>query len=160
MALIRLYPTNAFRGYNKPAYRYAPRKAPDGSTRTWTGQMNEWGGFKYQYDHEFNPTAKKAGPTGAASEGRKTEKLFHEEDTFYWVFAAVAIVVGVAQFIYFSPAAQASKHHAMALASIEGAQREREEHGVARREELRKFVEDRRKEKRSAAEAALAAEDE
>lgn len=73
-------------GVNYAAYRYAPQKAPDGSTRTWTGQMNEWGGFKYQYDHEFNPTAKKP---GAASEERKTEKIFHEEDTFYWVFGAV-----------------------------------------------------------------------
>lgn len=51
--------------------------------------MNQWGGFKYQYDHEFNPTAKKAASEGAASEGRKTEKIFHEEDTVYWVFGAV-----------------------------------------------------------------------
>ncbi|KAG9028868.1 hypothetical protein FS837_003711, partial [Tulasnella sp. UAMH 9824] len=134
-------------GVNYAAYRYAPQKAPDGSTRTWTGQMNEWGGFKYQYDHEFNPTAKKP---GAASEERKTEKIFHEEDTFYWVFGAVAIVVGVAQFIIFSPAAEASKHHAMALAAIDQVQREREIHGAARREELRKFVEEKRKEKRLA----------
>lgn len=145
-------------GVSYAAYRYAPQKAPDGSTRQWTGKMNEWGGFQYQYDHEFNQTGKKPGT--AASGERKTEKIFHEEDTFYWVFGAVAIVIGAAQFIIFSPAAEASKHHAMAIAAIDQVQREREEHGAARREEIRKFVEEKRKEKRLAAETALAAGEE
>lgn len=47
----------------------------------------------------------------------------------------------------------------MALAAIDQVQREREIHGAARREELRKFVEEKRKEKRLAAETALAAEE-
>ncbi|KAG9019711.1 hypothetical protein FRB90_010981 [Tulasnella sp. 427] len=145
-------------GHDYAAYRYAPQKAPDGSTRRWTGQMNQWGGFKYEYDHEFNPTAKK--PGAAQSEQRQTEKIFHKDDTFYWVFAAVTVVVGVGQFIIFSPAAEASKHHAMAIAVIDKAQREREEFGAARREEIRKFVEDKRREKRLAtADLALSAEE-
>ena len=54
------------------------------------------------------------------------------------------MIGGLAQFIYFSPAAEAAKHHSNALAAMYDARRAREEHGAARREQVKRLVSEKR----------------
>lgn len=55
--------------------------------RRWTGRRNEWGGFEYEYDHEFREKGKDGRPSAAKPASPQYEKTFNQSDAPYWIFA-------------------------------------------------------------------------
>ncbi|KAG8988423.1 hypothetical protein FRB95_009490 [Tulasnella sp. JGI-2019a] len=102
--------------------------------RRWTGQFNEWGGFKYEYfDHGNDGT---------------NGKPLHEAHAPYWLFFSSAILWTLLEYIYVSPSQDAWRHSRNIAQNRSYAQHSKEEHETERKEELKLWAElERRKEK-------------
>ncbi|KAG8872336.1 hypothetical protein FRB97_007751 [Tulasnella sp. 331] len=127
-------------------YRNSTSQYP--ANGTWNAKRNEWTGFEYQFDEQFNVKGDPAGNAGTTSGAKPTyEKTFNKSDSPYWIFFAVAFVAGVSQVVFFSPGQEAARHNRRANKSLNDARLNREENGAKRREELKLWAEQQRRQK-------------
>ncbi|KAG8845221.1 hypothetical protein FRB96_002596 [Tulasnella sp. 330] len=111
------------------------------SNRRWTGKMNQWGGFQYEYDHDPNEKAGTEDNWATSANPVYHRKSFQEMHAPYWIFFSGAFIWAVVQFIYVSPSQEAWKANRRAIQALGDAQKNREEYGSQRREGIKLWAE-------------------
>jgi len=114
--------------------RRSQRQSQTGEQPKWTGKRNEWGGFEYEFSGDSPP------PRNTTVGG-----MFMDNGSFFVALCVFAVGGSLINFYVVSPSQIAARQHAEACQSLEEARQGREEMGRFRRDELRRWADERRR---------------